>query len=317
MSLQPPLLSRNLHLLVAPTRATPCWIWGGLKSNTIISSPFRMSKLNLPVRYWLEANISQQVGPSLETHAEMGAKAAAANMVALGCTRHLDKRWITTGGLSFEHVWNRIHNHNVKHGNILLKLKCIELVGSYQRLSLFTYLLKSRQCVDDSKKCTSLVSKAWTTCNTFNHSVMGLRDAWLTFSGTWGLQIDVGPYGTRHFLSPQNTWDERIWANAPALATKRGRCPDHFTSNTVEDLTVMPPSIEEKGLSQIWHKSTFNIVQSESSALIFATLLPDNAGKRTAVAEGCTITMLYKEKVPQEQLPGNETWGKVRFGHSE
>lgn len=66
----PPLLSRHLHLLVAPTRATPCWIWGGLKLNTIISSPFRMSKLNLPVRYWLEANISQQVGPSLETHAE-------------------------------------------------------------------------------------------------------------------------------------------------------------------------------------------------------------------------------------------------------
>lgn len=27
--------------------------------------------------------------------------------------------------------------------------------------------------------------------------------------------------------------------------------------------------------------------------------------------------MLYKEKVPQERLPGNETWGKVRFGHSE
>lgn len=135
----------------------------------------------------------------------------------------------------------------------------------------FTYLLKSRQCVDDSKKCTSLVSKAWTTCNTFNHSVMGLRDTWLTFSDTWGLQINFG----RYFLSPQNTGDERIWASAPALATKRGRCPDHFTSNTVEDLTAMPPSIEEKGLSQIWHKSTFNIVQSESSALMFAILLPD------------------------------------------
>ena len=69
----------------------------------------------------------------------------------------------------------------------------------------------------------------------------------------------------------------------------------------------MPPSIEEKGLSQIWHKSTFNIVQSEISALIFANLLPDNAGNCTAVAEGCTITMLYKEKVPQERLPANET----------
>lgn len=92
----------------------------------------------------------------------------------------------------------------------------------------FTYLLKSRQCVDDSKKCTSLVSKAWTTCNTFTHSVMGLRDAWLTSSGTWGLQIDFGPYGTRYFLSPQNTRDERIWASVPALATKCGQCPDHI-----------------------------------------------------------------------------------------
>ena len=129
--------------------------------------------------------------------------------------------------------------------------------GKLSTPSLFTYLLKSRQCVDDSKKCTSLVSKAWTTCNTFNHSVMGLRDAWLTFSGTWGLQIDFGPYGTRHFLSPQNTWDERIWANAPALATKRGLYVQIiFTPNTSEGLPAMPPSIEEKGLRQIRHKST-------------------------------------------------------------
>lgn len=56
--------------------------------------------------------------------------------------------------------------------------------------------------------------------------------------------------------------------------------------------------------------------RAESKALIFAILLPDT-GKRTPVAEGCTITMLYKEKVPQERLPGNETSGKVRFGHSE
>ena len=94
---------------------------------------------------------------------------------------------------------------NVQHGNMKHSVE-VEMHRTCGKLSTpFTYLLKSRQCVDDSKKCTSLVSKAWKTCNTFNHSVMGLRDAWLTFSGTWGVQIDFGPYGTRYFLSPQNT----------------------------------------------------------------------------------------------------------------
>lgn len=108
----PPLLSRHLHLLVAPARATPCWIWGGLKVNTIISSPFRMSKMNLPVRYWkpiFHNRLDRALKPT-PNGSKGGSRQHGGTRMhsALGQLVNYNRRLVACG---FENIWNRIHNH--------------------------------------------------------------------------------------------------------------------------------------------------------------------------------------------------------------